>query len=126
MRTRVNHLLFSQVTQQLDDQYLSRLDCLLENHPVHQRSPYNDLKKLPKKSTRNHLNDLLVHLTWLESLGDISPYLEKINPSKIQHWAAEAKISRCVRNQKNHSTQTSHFITLLNLHQWGLIPETIW
>jgi TnpA family transposase len=91
LRTRVNHLLFSQVTQQLDDEYLSRLDSLVENHPVHQRSPYNDLKKLPKKSTRNHLNDLLVHLTWLESLGDISPYLEKINPSKIQHWAAEAK-----------------------------------
>jgi TnpA family transposase len=91
LRTRVNHLLFSQVTQQLDSEYLSRLERLLENHPVHQRSPYNDLKKLPKKSTRNHLNDLLVHLTWLESLGDISPYLEKINPSKIQHWAAEAK-----------------------------------
>ena len=88
LRTRVNYLLFSQVTQQLDDQYLIRLDSLLENHPVHQRSSYNDLKKLPKKSTRNHLNDLLVHLTWLESLGDISPYLEKINPSKIQHWAA--------------------------------------
>jgi hypothetical protein len=64
---------------------------LLENHPVQQRSPYNDLKKLPQKSTRNHLNDLLVHLTWLESLGDIAPDLEKINPSKIQHWAAEAK-----------------------------------
>lgn len=91
LRTRVNHLLFSQVTQQLDSEYLSRLDSLLENYPVHQRSPYNDLKKLPKKSTRNHLNDLLVHLTWLESLGKVSPYLEKINPSKIQHWAAEAK-----------------------------------
>ncbi len=91
LRTRVNHQLFSQVTQQLTPQYLSYLDSLLKNHPVHQRSPYNDLKKLPKKSSRNHLNDLLVHLTWLESLGDISPYLEKINPSKIQYWAAEAK-----------------------------------
>jgi TnpA family transposase len=91
LRTRVNHQLFSQVITQLDEKYLNYLDSLLENHPVHQRSPYNDLKKLPKKSTRNHLNDLLVHLTWLESLGDISPYLEKINPSKIQHWAAEAK-----------------------------------
>lgn len=91
LRTRVNHQLFSQVITQLDEKYLNYLDRLLENHPVHQRSPYNDLKKLPKKSTRNHLNDLLVHLAWLESLGDISPYLEKINPSKIQHWAAEAK-----------------------------------
>lgn len=88
LRTRVNHQLFSQVIQQLDEKYLNYLDSLLKNHPVHQRSSYNDLKKLPKKSTRNHLNDLLVHLTWLESLGDIAPYLQKINPSKIQHWAA--------------------------------------
>ncbi len=58
LRTRVNHQLFSQVIQQLDDKYLNYLDNLLEIHPVHQRSPYNDLKKLPKKSTRNHLNDL--------------------------------------------------------------------
>ena len=91
LRTEVNHQLFSQVIQQLDEKYLSYLDSLLEIHPVHQRSPYNDLKKLPKKSSRNHLNDLLVHLTWLESLGDIFPYLEKISTSKIQHWAAEAK-----------------------------------
>ena len=91
LRTRVNYQLFSQVIHQLDEEYISYLDSFLEIHPVHQRSPYNDLKKLPKKSSRNHLNDLLVHLTWLESLGDVSPYLQKINPSKIQHWAAEAK-----------------------------------
>jgi TnpA family transposase len=91
LRTTVNDQLFSQVILQLDEKYLNYLDSLLENHPVHQRSPYNDLKKLPKKSSRNHLNDLLVHLTWLESLGDIAPYLQTINSSKIQHWAAEAK-----------------------------------
>ncbi len=91
IRTRVNHQLFSQVIRQLDEEYISHLDALLEIHPVHQRSPYNDLKKLPKKSIRNHLNDLLVHLTWLESLGDVSPYLQEINLSKIHHWAAEAK-----------------------------------
>ncbi len=91
IRTRVNHQLFSQVIRQLAQADISHLDALLEIHPVHQRSPYNDLKKLPKKSSRNHLNDLLVHLTWLESLGDVSPYLQEINRSKIHHWAAEAK-----------------------------------
>ena len=64
IRTRVNHQLFSQVIRQLEQEDISHLDALLEIHPVHQRSPYNDLKKLPKKSSRNHLNDLLVHLTW--------------------------------------------------------------
>jgi Domain of unknown function (DUF4158) len=41
LRTRVNHQLFSQVVQQLDEEYLNYLDSLLENHPVNQRSPYN-------------------------------------------------------------------------------------
>ena len=83
LRNRVNQQIFSQVHRQLGEEYLNNLDNLLKIHPVHQRSPYNDLKKLPKKSSRNHLNDLLVHLTWLESLGDVSPYLQEINHSKF-------------------------------------------
>ena len=91
LRNLVNQKIFYQVISQLDDEFLKNLEHLLEIHPFHQRSAYNDLKKLPKKSSRNHLNDLLVHLTWLKSLGEVSPYLKEINRSKIQHWAAEAK-----------------------------------
>ena len=32
-----------------------------------------------KKPSRNHLNDLLVHLIWLRTQGDISHYLKEIN-----------------------------------------------
>ena len=91
IRHLVNQKLFSQVIGQLDSEFIHRLDQLLESHRLEWRSSYHNLKKLPKKSSRNHLNDLLIHLTWLESFGDVFPYLKGINPTKIQHFAAEAK-----------------------------------
>ena len=91
IRHLVNQKLFSQVMRQLDSEFIQRLDDLLESHPLEWRTPYHNLKKLPKKSSRNHLNDLLIHLTWLESFGDVFPYLKGINLTKIQHFAAEAK-----------------------------------
>jgi TnpA family transposase len=91
IRNLVNQQLFSGVINQLKDDYIQRLEDLLSSHPVQHRSPYNDLKQLPKRPTRNHLNDLLTHLIWLDSLGEVQPYLESITSAKIQHFAAEAK-----------------------------------
>ena len=90
-RNLVNQQLFSQVTSQLSHEYQQRLNDLLDSQPHRQRSSYSDLKKLPKKSSRNHLNDLLVHLTWLETLGDVKPLIQPLTRSKIKHFAAEAK-----------------------------------
>lgn len=44
-----------------------------------------------ERPTRNHLNDLLTHLIWLDSLGEVKPYLDSLTSAKIQHFAAEAK-----------------------------------
>ena len=90
LRNLVNQELFSQVTSQLSNEYQQRLNDLLDTHST-RRSSYNDLKKLPKKSSRNHLNDLLVHLTWLETLGDVNLFIRPLTSSKIKHFAAEAK-----------------------------------
>lgn len=91
LRSQVNQQLFSQVTSQLSTEAQGRFNNLLESYPHQQRSSYNNLKKLPKKSSRNHLNDLLVHLTWLETLGDVQSLLQPLSSSKIKHFAAEAK-----------------------------------
>jgi TnpA family transposase len=91
VRNLVNQQLFSLVLSRLHPEYIQRLNDLLDSHPVQHRSSYNDLKQLPKRPTRNHLNDLLAHLTWLNSLGEVKPYLESITPAKIQHFAASAK-----------------------------------
>jgi hypothetical protein len=91
LRNEVNQKIFSQVISQLSPEYIERLKDLLENYASVERSPYNDLKKLPKQSTRNHLNDLIVHLIWLETLGEISPYLQGLARTKIKHFTSEAK-----------------------------------
>ena len=52
---------------------------------------HNDLTKLPHRSTRNHLNDLIAHLIWLEAIGEIAPLLKGLTQSKIKHFTSEAK-----------------------------------
>lgn len=91
IRRLVNQKLFLQITGRLEPEFIQHLDNLLESIPLEGYSTFNNLKKLPKKPSRNHLNDLLVHLIWLRTQGDISHYLKEINYSKIQNWAAEAK-----------------------------------
>ncbi len=91
LRKEVNQQIFSQVISQLNPEYIQRLEDLLDNYAAVERSPYNDLKKLPQKSSRNHLNDLIVHLTWLETLGEIAPYLRGLTRAKIKHFTSEAK-----------------------------------
>lgn len=91
LRKEVNQQIFSQVISQLNPEYIQRLKDLLDNNAAVERSPYNDLKKLPQKSSRNHLNDLIVHLTWLETLGEIAPYLQGLTRAKIKHFTSEAK-----------------------------------
>jgi TnpA family transposase len=91
LRKEVNQKIFSQVISQLNPEYIQRLKDLLNNYASVERSPYNDLKKLPQKSTRNHLNDLTVHLTWLETMGEIAPYLQGLTRAKIKHFTSEAK-----------------------------------
>ncbi len=92
VRTLVNQKLFSKVISRLEDDYIQRLNDLLSSHYVERRSPYNDLKQLPKRPTRDHLNDLIVHLIWLDSLGEVKAFLNDITVAKIQHFAAEARV----------------------------------
>ena len=68
VRYLVNQKLFAQVVSQLQPDRIQRLEELLDTHQVEHRSPYNNLKQLPKRATRNHLNDLIAHLSWLETL----------------------------------------------------------
>ena len=92
VRNVVNQNLFNLVISRLNNDYQQRLLDLLDNHPVEYRSLYNNLKHLPKRPTRNHLNDLIVHSIWLDSLGDIKPLLADMTAAKIQHFAAEARV----------------------------------
>lgn len=97
VRHLVNQKIFNLLVNRLEPEYIQYINNLLDSHPAESRTPFNNLKHLPKRPTRNHLNDLLVHLTWLETLGDVKPFLEQITASKIQHFAAEAKVLTALR-----------------------------
>ena len=90
-RNLVNQQLFSQITSQLSQEYQQRLNDLLDSQST-RRSDYNDLKKLPKKSSRNHLNDLLIHLTWLETLGEVQDLIKPLTSSKIKHLRPKLRL----------------------------------
>jgi len=55
------------------------------------RSAFNDLKLAPKRPSVSHLDALVRHVRWLESLGDKAGVLEGLLPAKVRHFAAEAQ-----------------------------------
>ena len=90
IRTKVHSLIYDTVYNKLSSEYIETLNSLLLIHPVEQRSPYNQLKKVPKKATRDHIIDLLVHQKWLETFGNVEQFLERINKSLINYFASVA------------------------------------
>jgi len=91
LRSQVNQKLFDQTIKQLSDKTIESLKALLDSHPQEKRTPFNQLKSLPKSPSRNHLNDLLVHLRWLVTDKEVAPYLQHITSAKIKHFASEAR-----------------------------------
>ncbi len=92
VRNVVNQRLFSLVVSRISSDYQERLLDLLERHPLEYQTSFNSLKQLPKSPTRNNINDFIVHLIWLDSLGDVKPILKDITTAKIHHFAAEARV----------------------------------
>ena len=110
IRTLVHSLIYEQVNSQLTPEYIETLNNLLLIHPVEQRTPYNQLKKVPKKATRNHLNDLLIHQKWLSSFGNVEQFLLGINNSLINYFASQAN---CLDASELKDVNQSKRLTLL-------------
>ena len=110
IRTLVHTLIYKQVSSQLSPEYIETLNNLLLIHPVEQKSPYNQLKKVPKKATINHLNDLLIHQKWLETFGNIGEFLSGINNSLINYFASQAN---CLDASELKDVKESKRLTLL-------------
>lgn len=92
VRTVVHRRLFAQVLQKLGTEDVARLDGLLKTTEVIQRhTSFQEIKECPKKPSLMHLDNLLEHLTWLESLGEMDSPLSGIPPALLQHFATEAK-----------------------------------
>lgn len=92
VRTRVNRTIFSETIKKLNPELSQSLNDLLLSQSSENITPFNRLKTLPKRPSRNHLNDLLAHEHWLGNFGEISDYLQHINSAKVQHFAKEARV----------------------------------
>lgn len=89
---KVQGSLFDQVGGRLSPDEKSRLDRLIAKDLSRHTSAFHRLKKLPKRASKKHLEDVLEQLTWLESLGEIDAPLRGIPPAKIRHLASEAMV----------------------------------
>jgi hypothetical protein len=58
---------------------------------VQRHTSFQEIKESPKKPSLTHLDVLLDHLAWLESLGEVDGPLSGIPPALVQHFATEAK-----------------------------------
>lgn len=54
LRTQVNQQLFETTIQQLTPEMIEALNGLLKNHPSEKTTPFNQLKQLPLRPSRNH------------------------------------------------------------------------
>ena len=92
VRNVVHRRIFGQILAKLSSQDIARLEGLVKTTEMVQRhTSFQDIKESPKKPSLTHLDVLLDHLTWLESLGEVDGPLSSIPPALIQHFATEAK-----------------------------------
>lgn len=99
IRALVHRRLFGLVLGRLSEGDRRHLDELLESasgatsgSAPPRRSAYNELKQPPRKPSLSHFETLLVHLRWVEQLGDKAPLLAGVTPAKVRHFAAEARV----------------------------------
>jgi hypothetical protein len=91
IRTLVNGR-FAAVMERLSETEREQLDALLEigNSPQ-KKTLFFALKQLPKRSSLEHLQDLLDHIVKLSDTVGADHHLSGIPFAKIKHFAAEAK-----------------------------------
>lgn len=69
---------------------MKAFDQLLSNE-MGGKTAFHEVKRLPKRATLEHLELLLNHLEWLDSLGPVERFLADIPQAMVRHFAREAK-----------------------------------
>ncbi len=82
--------LFKRVDKRLTLEERQFLDALINKEWRQRQSQFNQIKKSAKRASKKHLEDLLGHLTWLDSLIEVDHALKDIPLSKLRHFASQA------------------------------------
>lgn len=87
----VQERIFGMVLSRIPVGQLEGLQALLLTDKLERRqSEYNELKKSAKRPTRKHLEMLVDHLEWLDSITTADRVFEGIPDTKVRHFAAQA------------------------------------
>lgn len=116
IRRSVNQEIFQQVFNRVSSDQIQSFNELLIRSANQHYSDYNRFKTLPKKPTLKNLKDHINYFIWLQSYGDMTPFLEEIAPSKIKYYAAEAK-SLDAAELKNYSEPKRVTLLICFIHQ---------
>ena len=91
VRTLVNGGYFRLIAARLTDEEKRKLDGLLVRDESAKKSPLQAIKRLPKRASLKHFQDLLDHIAELEALVGKPEHLAAIPDIKRKHFAAEAR-----------------------------------
>lgn len=81
---------FKRVDKRLSDEERQFLDGLINKEWGQRQSQFNQIKKNAKRASKKHLELLLDHLHWLDSLIDVERPLKDLPYAKLRHFASQA------------------------------------
>lgn len=108
--------LYQQVEDRLSNDQRRWLDELLIGDLPARQTRYNDLKRSAKKASRQHLDQLLEQLTWLESLPDSDALLAGIPATRLKHLS-EMAVLLDAGEMKDLTQGKRHALTLALIRQ---------
>lgn len=91
IRTLVNGRYFATIAERLTVDEKQRLDDLLNVTDPRQKSPLQAIKRLPKRSSLMHFQELIDHTVGLDDLVGSEAHLADVPEIKRKHFAAEAR-----------------------------------
>jgi len=92
LRAEVNGGFYHLVADRLDAADRARLAALLVVDPASRRSTLPALTRPAPRATVSRLKQHVVHLRWLDELGETSAWLQGVPAAKIAHFAGEAAV----------------------------------
>lgn len=108
--------LYNGIESRLNNDQRRWLDELLIGELPARQTRYNDLKRAAKKASRQHLDQLLEQLGWLETLPDSDALLGAIPATRLKHLSEMAVVLDAAE-MKDLTQAKRHALTLALIRQ---------
>ena len=113
IRNKINSELYNKIYSGLTETQINVFLDQLVKKDDESFTKFQQLKQYPKNPTLRHLKDLLNHLTWLMSFGQLNLIFKDIAISKIECFASEAYILDAAEMKDMGSTKQTALIASL-------------